>query len=178
MLLWVAFIHLPSVPVINSTLKAPKSPPTAYMETMRDQMIVMVRGGGGSLYLWNQLLLMKLWMYCREKVHFVTWLNNRNAPFYFSLSNTHSATTGNCRWKREWTKSWSISPVMENSIQYCGSHFESFLQFPKQWWGAERSHGSAKQKQSVHRRVWSVSLQRPVCNCVSFLSCYFEILLF
>lgn len=43
--------HLPIKPEMNLTLMAPKSPPTANMETIRDQIIVTVCGGGSSLYL-------------------------------------------------------------------------------------------------------------------------------
>lgn len=59
--------HLPSKPEINLTLTAPKSPPTANMETIRDQIIVTVCGCGGSSYLSCQLLLMKRCMYCGDR---------------------------------------------------------------------------------------------------------------
>lgn len=58
--------HLPSLPETNLMLRAPKIPPRAYMETIRDQIMVTVCGGGGSSYLWNQLLLMKLCMNCNK----------------------------------------------------------------------------------------------------------------
>lgn len=60
--------HLPSLPETNLTLRAPKTPPRAYMETIRDQIMVTVCGGGCSAYLWNQLLLMKLCMNCNKTV--------------------------------------------------------------------------------------------------------------
>lgn len=59
--------HLPSLPESNSTLRAPQSPATANTETIRDQIIVIISGGGGSLYLSYQLLLMKLFMCCGER---------------------------------------------------------------------------------------------------------------
>lgn len=59
--------HLPSKSEINLTLMAPKSPPTANMETIRDQIIVTICGCGGSPYLSYQLLLMKRWMYCGDR---------------------------------------------------------------------------------------------------------------
>lgn len=62
--LQVSLTHLPSMPETKLTLMEPRRPPTANMETMRDQIIVMVCGGGGSLCLSYQLLLMKLCMNC------------------------------------------------------------------------------------------------------------------
>ena len=62
----VFLTHLPSMSATNLTLRAPKTPPTAKMETIRDHIIVTVCGGGGSSYLSYQLLLMKCFMYCRE----------------------------------------------------------------------------------------------------------------
>lgn len=58
--------YLPSTPEITLTLTAPRSPPTANKETIKDQIMVTVCGDGGSPYLWYQLLLMKCCMYCRE----------------------------------------------------------------------------------------------------------------
>lgn len=59
--------HLPNKPEINLTLMAPKSAPTANMETIRDQIIVTVCGCGGSSYLSYQLVLMKRCIYCGDR---------------------------------------------------------------------------------------------------------------
>lgn len=69
--------HLPSLPEKNLTLIAPKNPPTAYMETIRDQIIVTVCAGGGSLCLSYQLLLMKRCMYCRKSKSLWLELNEK-----------------------------------------------------------------------------------------------------
>lgn len=64
---------------------APKSPPTAYMDTISDQSIVTVCWGGAASYLSYQLLLMKCFMYCGKKK------NNRKALHFTFLSQTYPA---------------------------------------------------------------------------------------
>lgn len=93
--LQVSLTHLPSMPETKLTLMAPRSPPTANMETMRDQIIVMVCGGGGSLCLSYQLLLMKLCMNCggSEKL-FLKDHRKKKKKKDFPLTQPHSTSKG------------------------------------------------------------------------------------
>lgn len=55
-------------------LREPQNAPRPYSETMSDQMMVTMCGGGISSYLSTQLLLMKRWMNCVVKVQIFCFL--------------------------------------------------------------------------------------------------------
>lgn len=75
--LFVFLTHLPSMRDTKLILREPKNAPRPYRETMSDQIMVTMCGGGVSSYLSIQLLLMKLWMNCVVKVqiHCFRWVS-------------------------------------------------------------------------------------------------------
>lgn len=114
-LFFIFLTHLPSMRDTKLILRDPKNAPTPYRETMSDQIMVTMCGGGVSSYLSIQLLLMKLWMNCVVKVqiycfHWVSMLT----------------------FEGQLEKKPGFSPVMENSVPCCGSHSEKSHLFPGQ----------------------------------------------
>lgn len=110
--------HLLSMRDTKLILREPKNAPRPYRETMSDQIMVTMCGGGGSLYLSTQLLLMKLWMNCGVKRQIDRF--HRVSVLTFDL------------WRRLRREKTGFSPVMENSVPCCDSHSEKSRQFPGQ----------------------------------------------
>lgn len=156
----VSRTHLPSTPQKNLTLTAPRNPPTANMDTMRDQITVTVCGGGSSSYRSYQLLLMKCWMNWRKNVMSQLWgfkrartnniCNLRSGNYFIYLFITtlsifffrSNSTCALSHWQR------GFSPVRENSVQWCDIQTESFLQFPEWWWETAPFHESEKTRET------------------------------